>query len=150
MVRQELRKRLLEELAVAQTLANKTVIISHSMGTMVAYDVLRNCAECPPVDTLFTLGAPLGISEVQDELIAVDADDVDFPAAKLQNWINIYDPLDPICGADPQFANDYMSVDGKSVQDIEESNWSKWRHTITHYLAGNLLRENLRKAVEAQ
>ena len=102
MVRQELRARLLKDLAAAQALGEKLVIVSHSMGTMVAYDVLRNCPECPPVDTLFTLGSPLGIREVQDELIAVDADHVDFPAAQLNRWINIYDPLDPICGADPK------------------------------------------------
>lgn len=116
------------------------------MGTMVAYDVLRNCAECPPVDTLITLGSPLGIREVQEELIAVDADDVDFPAARLDHWINIYDPLDPICGADPKLANDYRSVGGKSVVDIKESNWGNWRHTITHYFAGSELRRQLAKA----
>jgi hypothetical protein len=39
------------------------ILMTHSMGTMVAYDVLRNCDGCPPVDTLFTLGSPLGVKE---------------------------------------------------------------------------------------
>lgn len=147
MVREELRSRLLKELAAVQSKAEKLVIVSHSMGTMVAYDVLRNCPECPPVDTLFTLGSPLGIREVQEELIAADADDVDFPAAKLGSWINIYDPLDPICGADPQLGNDYNQIDGKGINDIKESNWGKWRHTVTHYLAGTQMRDRLRSAV---
>jgi hypothetical protein len=147
MVRQELRKRLLNELAAAQAQAERIAIVSHSMGTMIAYDVLRNCAECPPIDTLITLGSPLGIREVEDELIAVDADDVDFPAAKLRQWINVYDPIDPVCGADPQLSNDYRSVDGKSVIDIKESNWGTWRHTITHYFAGNQLRSQLAKTI---
>jgi len=143
MVRQELRSRLLRELAAAQAIAEKLVIVSHSMGTMVAYDVLRNCPDCPQVDTLFTVGSPLGVREVQDELVAVDADDVDFPAARLNRWINIYDPLDPICGADPRFANDYREIDGKRVVDIKESNWGNWRHTITHYFAGSQFRMQL-------
>jgi hypothetical protein len=147
MVRQELRRRLLDALAQAQARAERTVIVSHSMGTMVAYDVLRNCAQCPPVDTLFTLGSPLGIREVEDELIAVDADDVDFPAARLGRWINVYDPLDPVCGADPRLADDYRAVGGKSVQDIKESNWGSWRHTITHYFAGTRFRAELAKAL---
>ena len=146
-VRQELRSRLLRELAAATAKAERVVIVSHSMGTMVAYDVLRNCPECPPVDTLITLGSPLGIREVQQELIAVDAKDVDFPAAKLGRWVNVYDPLDPVCGADPKLADDYAPVGGKSVVDVKESNWGSWRHTITHYFAGTQLRAQFAKAV---
>jgi len=147
MVRQELRQRLLKELAAAQAQAERLVVVSHSMGTMVAYDVLRNCPECPAVDTLITLGSPLGVREVQDELIAVDADDVDFPAAKLRRWVNVYDPLDPVCGADPKLADDYRAVNAKTVEDVKESNWGNWRHTITHYFAGTRFRAELAKAV---
>jgi hypothetical protein len=148
-VRQELRKRLLDELGKAQAEAGKVIIVSHSMGTMVAYDVLRNCPECPPVDTLITLGSPLGIREVQDELVAIDAGagEVDFPATKLRRWINIYDPLDPVAGADPRLANDFHPVGGKTVEDIKESNWGSWRHTITHYFAGTRFRRALEETI---
>ncbi len=135
-VRRELRNRLVKDLRTASETAEKVVIVSHSMGTMIAYDVLRNVADCPQVDTLFTLGSPLGITEVQDELRAADVKQVDFPAAKLFRWVNVFDPMDPICGVDPRFANDYTVVDGRKVEDLEESNWGNWRHTITHYLAG--------------
>lgn len=135
-VRRELRDRLVKDLRAASEAAEKVVIVSHSMGTMIAYDVLRNVTDCPEVDTLFTLGSPLGVTEVQDELRAVDVKEVDFPATKLLRWVNVFDPMDPICGADPRFANDYTQVGGKKVEDLEESNWGNWRHTITHYLAG--------------
>lgn len=148
MVRQELRKRLLKELDDAAASSGKVILVSHSMGTMVAYDVLRNCPECPPVDVLFTIGSPLGITEVQDELIAEGADEVDFPAEKLKRWINIYDPLDPVCGADPRIANDFRPVKGRKVTDVKESNWGNWRHTITHYFAGKLFRRHLREALQ--
>jgi hypothetical protein len=147
MVRKELRARLLDELRRAHEQAEKVVIVSHSMGTMVAYDVLRNCADCPPVDVLFTLGSPLGVREVQEELIAEDAADVDFPARTLGRWVNIYDPLDPVCGADPRLSNDYRPVDGKRVEDVKESNWGGWRHTITHYFAGSQFRMHLARAL---
>ncbi|MBS1819096.1 MAG: hypothetical protein JSU08_14275 [Acidobacteria bacterium] len=142
-VRDELRARLLKDLAEIRKVADKVVIVSHSMGTMVAYDVLRNCPTCTHVDTLITLGSPLGIQEVQDELRAVDAKAVDFPAKTLDRWINVYDPLDPVCGADPQLANDYTPVSGRTVVDIKESNWGSWRHTITHYFSGTQLRAQL-------
>lgn len=146
-VREELRGRLLRDLKAASESAEKVVVVSHSMGTMIAYDVLRNVETCPKVDTLFTLGSPLGITEVQDELRAADSEEVDFPALKLQRWVNVYDPLDPICGVDPQFANDFAPVDGKRIVDVEESNWGNWRHTITHYLAGVKFRMSLGDAL---
>lgn len=146
-VRQELRDRLLKDLHAATTKGEKIILVSHSMGTMVAYDVLRNCPECPAVDTLITLGSPLGVKEVQAELQAGDTTRVDFPAKAINRWINIYDPLDPICGADPKFANDYQAVNGKKVEDFKESNWGHWRHTITHYFAGTLFRQKFGEAL---
>lgn len=146
-VRQVLRQRLIDQLKALQAQADRLVIVAHSMGTMIAYDVLRRCPDCPPVHTLITLGSPLGVTEVQEKLVADGASGVDFPAARLQRWINIYDPLDPVCGADPKFANDYAAVDGKKVQDIREGNWGNWRHTITHYLAGTQLRRVLAESL---
>lgn len=146
-VRKEIRRRFLLDLENASLAAEKVVVVSHSMGTMIAYDVLRNCPDCPSVDLLITLGSPLGIAEIQDELKAVGRDSVDFPADRLSRWINIYDPLDPICGVDPRFANDYARVNGKSVEDIREDNWGSWRHTITHYLAGKKFRTVLADAI---
>ena len=142
-VRQELRNRLRKDLHAAKQQGEKIVLVTHSMGTMVAYDVLRNCPDCPLVDILFTIGSPLGVQEVQDELVAEGKSQVDFPAATLCRWINVYDPRDPVCGADPMFSNDYHEVDGRCVEDVEESNWGSWRHTITHYFAGKLFRARL-------
>ncbi|MGE0704258.1 MAG: hypothetical protein AB7F99_16365 [Vicinamibacterales bacterium] len=145
-VRREMRSRLLRDLQAARPSAERLVIVSHSMGTMLAYDVLRNCPECPKVDTLITLGSPLGIREVQDELSASPSG-VDFPPASLDAWVNVYDPLDPICGPDPRIANDYHPSGGRKVVDVLESNWGRWRHTITHYLAGTELRRHLGRAL---
>ncbi len=146
-VRAELRRRLLDVLREASERAEKIILVTHSMGTMVAYDVLRNCAGCPPVDTLFTLGSPLGIQEVQDELVATNRKAVDFPATALRRWVNVYDPLDVVCGADPILANDFAAVGGRTVEDVKESNWGNWRHTITHYFAGQTFRTKLAEAL---
>ncbi|HEX7153389.1 MAG TPA: hypothetical protein VF618_18025 [Thermoanaerobaculia bacterium] len=146
-VRDELRRRLLDVLRPAAEKAEKTILVTHSMGTMVAYDVLRNCADCPPIDTLFTLGSPLGIREVQEELVAADRKKVDFPAATLRRWVNVYDPLDIVCGADPILGNDFAAVDGRAVEDVKESNWGNWRHSISHYFAGKTFRSKLAEAL---
>jgi hypothetical protein len=145
-VRAVLRQRLIDKLKLLQEKAERLIIVSHSMGTMIAYDVLRRCPECPSIHTLITLGSPLGVTEVQEKLVADGFSRVDFPD-KLTRWINIYDPLDPVCGADPRLRNDYAAVNGKLVEDVREDNWGKWRHTITHYLAGTQMRRALSQAL---
>ncbi len=147
-VREELRNRLLADMTQALGNAEKLVLVTHSMGTMVAYDVLRNHPDCPPVDVLFTLGSPLGITEVQEQLRAPATKTIDFPA-RLRRWINVYDPLDPVCGLDPKLSNDYSPTEGRSVEDVRESNWGSWRHTITHYFAGKRFRGLFAEAIGA-
>ncbi|UQB30156.1 hypothetical protein I9H06_17555 [Pseudomonas tremae] len=78
-VRQELRDRLIAEIKQAKLKAEKVVLVTHSMGTMIAYDVIRNHDDCPAVDVLFTLGSPLGITEVQEQLSPNRNRYVDFP-----------------------------------------------------------------------
>ncbi|EJM69332.1 PGAP1-like protein [Pseudomonas sp. GM49] len=145
-VRQELQDRLIAKIKQAKQEAEKVVLVTHSMGTMIAYDVIRNREDCPPVEVLFTLGSPLGITEVQEQLSVDVTRHVDFPP-ELPRWINVYDPLDPVCGADPRM-NDYAPYKDRKVEDVRESNWGSWRHTITHYFAGKHFRALLAQALE--
>jgi hypothetical protein len=145
--KEELQNRFIDTLNVMRDKVDELVVISHSMGTMIAYDCLRNRPDCPKIKTLFTLGSPLGISEVQNELKAEGQETVDFPTATLGEWINVYDPADPICGLDPYFARAYLNNGVEAVKDVKEENWGSWRHTITHYLAGNQMRAILAKSI---
>jgi hypothetical protein len=147
-VRTELRKRFIDALKVGAAQPGPHVVISHSMGTIIAYDCLRNCDDCPPIDTLITLGSPLGLDPVQENLKPKDARRVDYPPKVKRAWINIYDRLDPVVGFDPKFANDYKLGGKKAVKDIEEANWGKWRHNIVKYLSGPTLRAELRDALK--
>lgn len=144
--RQCIQDRFIADLKSARATAEKLVIISHSMGTMIAYDCLRNRTDCPEVDGFLTLGSPLGIDEVQDQLKAAGAPHVDFPSAKLRGeWVNIFDRLDVVCAADPELANDFLDQGTARVKDVNEQNWSEWRHNITHYLKGPKLRNSVHR-----
>jgi pimeloyl-ACP methyl ester carboxylesterase len=145
-VRKVLQDRLIEDLRKARASAERVVLISHSMGTMIAYDCLRNRPDCPQLDGLITLGSPLGLDEVQDGLRPTGQRTVDFPAERLTGeWVNVYDRFDPVCAANPHLANDYLDGRRERVTDLNEQNWGEWRHTITHYLKGPQFRATLRR-----
>lgn len=144
-MRQSLRKKLIDKLNAARERSDVVVVVSHSMGTMIAYDCLRNAPDCPEVAGLITLGSPLGVDEIQGPLIPSGAKANAFPERLKGPWVNVYDPLDPICALDPRLANDFPKNGVPAIRDIHESNWGDWRHTITHYLAGRQLRAALRE-----
>jgi hypothetical protein len=148
-VQQEIRRRFLATLAEAEGRGRPHIVISHSMGTVIAYDCLKRVPTCPGIDGLMTLGSPLGLDEVQDKLQPGWSRDDGFPVEKVSGpWSNLFDHLDPVAGFDPFLANDYRKAGAKVVEDINEQNWGKWRHSLTKYLAGPKLRQSLRGLLE--
>ena len=65
-VRDELRKRFLDAVIAVKDGDRPVVVVSHSMGTIIAYDCLMHEPERPSIDGLVTIGSPLGLDEVQD------------------------------------------------------------------------------------
>ena len=74
------------------------VLVSHSQGTIVAFNVLSSL---PPksaadIQQLVTLGSPLGIQEVQDLLARLPGSrGLEIPG-RIVRWANFADPLDPV------------------------------------------------------
>ena len=147
-MRRGLRKRLVDKLNAARDRSDVVVIVAHSMGTMIAYDCLRNDPDCPEIAGLITLGSPLGVDEIQEPLIPNRDRTKAFPERLKGPWVNVYDPLDPVCALDPRLANDFLRNGAPAIRDIHESNWGDWRHTITHYLAGPQLRAAVRELAD--
>lgn len=143
--RDELRNRLLNGLKEGAVGSGPHVLIAHSMGSIIAYDVLRNMLDCPPIDHLLTIGSPLGLDEVQDKLKPERAERVDFPKALRGEWVNVYDRLDPVVGFDPIFTNDFKRDGLDVITDMSQENWGRWRHSIHKYLAGQAVRHTLRR-----
>jgi hypothetical protein len=111
------------------------IVISHSMGTVIAYDCLKRVADCAGVDGLVTLGSPLGLDEIQDKLQPGWSAADGFPHEKVSaGWVNVYDRLDPVCGFEPELANDFQKGSARTIEDIAVQNEGTWRHSITKYL----------------
>jgi len=121
------------------------VVIGHSLGSAVAYDVLRQLdPERFPVALFLTIGSPLGIEEVQDGLKDFAGGKLPFPRC-VQRWVNVADRLDVIAidrSLDREFA-------GGTIEDIKERNPDspEHPHSGTGYLQMAPVRRAVRDAV---
>jgi hypothetical protein len=133
-IQQTIRKRFIDAVT-SPHVSRPHVVVSHSMGTVIAYDCLKRVAECPVVDGLITIGSPLGIDEVQDKLQPGWSRADGFPYEKVHGgWVNLFDRLDPVCGFDPKLANDFCRSGVQRVEDQVVQNEGTWRHSGTKYL----------------
>jgi hypothetical protein len=121
------------------------VVVSHSLGTVVAYDCLKRVAGCPAVDGLVTIAGPLGLDEIQDRLKPEWSRDGGFPANVESGWVNAYDLLDPVCGFDACVADDFRRDAVRCVEDVHVQNDGRWRHSVGKYLRQPALRRALRR-----
>lgn len=143
-VRDEIRRRMIEALDQGASRSGPHVVVSHSMGTVIAYDCLKRVPECPRVDGLVTIGSPLGRHEIPDELRPQWTHEDGFPAERLDGaWVNVFDHFDPVVGMYPHLAFLYRRNGESAVVDVNEENWGKWRHDIAKYLRGERLRKEL-------
>ncbi|SDX87068.1 hypothetical protein [Nitrosomonas sp. Nm33] len=139
-VQEEVRSRFINDLKKVKT-NGPHIVVSHSMGTMVAYDCLKRVPGCPAIDSLMTMGSPLGIDEVQDCFKPEWTRDNGYPRSQIKTqWVNVYDHLDVVCGADPKIANDFCDGGIERIQDLSVTNEGTWRHSVVKYLAHDEVR----------
>jgi hypothetical protein len=110
------------------------VVISHSLGTIIAYDVLREeASRSLQVPLLVTLGSPLGVREVQDLV----AQPLQVPAG-VGAWLNASDARD-VVALDHTLRPEYAPPD--SITDALVVNTSANHHGIREYLAAAAVRD---------
>lgn len=127
------------------------IVIAHSQGSMIAYDVLSSLpADQFTVDLFVTIGSPLGLQEVQDQLKTITGQKRGLAVpAVVKRWINVADPLDPVC-ADKRLAGDYAPTNGVAVEDFVQWNVDSPRdpHSGTGYLRLSEVRGPVRDAID--
>jgi hypothetical protein len=114
--RAALRKRLADKLIAHET--KRIMLVAHSMGSIVAYDVLRDLGDQRPaliVDHFVTLGSPLGLAYVLDRIRRENAS-VRSPSM-VRRWTNLADRRDPVA-FDVHLGDEYEANDrGIAVED---------------------------------
>lgn len=145
-VQDEIRNRVIK--ALNDVKADKHIVMSHSMGTVIIYDCLKRIGNCPSIDDLITIGSPLGLDEIQDKLSPEWTRFDGFPNKVKGSWINLYDGIDPVAMMDGNIDNDYKKNGERVIKVIKENNWGSWRHDISKYLQMPLLRSALQKLID--
>jgi hypothetical protein len=143
-VRDEIRQRFVTTLqadAQANT-GGPHIVLSHSMGTVIAYDCLKRVEACPTVDALLTIGSPLGLDEIQDKMQPEWTRTDGYPSNNVRSaWANVYDNLDVVAALDTKIANDFRREGDEVIADIDVRNQGAWRHNISEYLQREQLRD---------
>lgn len=123
------------------------VVVAHSQGSMIAYDVLRRMTDCD-VRLLVTIGSPLGLDEVQDVFRQwIGGKTLPVPAG-VARWVNVADWLDPLA-ADHDLSNDFLPkgrIENHAAPGLNPD--SPWHpHSATGYLRAEAVRDAVREAV---
>jgi subtilisin family serine protease len=142
--RKEMEDSLIERL---QAGGGPFVVVGHSQGSMIAYKVLAQLAAADAdVRQFVTIGSPLGITEVQDQLkVLLKTSKLAVPAC-VRAWLNVADLLDPVA-ADKRIGGDFAATGGVKVEDNVEWNPDSPRHP--HSGSGYLRTGPVRSAVKS-
>ena len=103
----DVQERLREALRAAHAQGREIMLIAHSMGSIVAYDVLRRSGRTLPglrIAHFVTLGSPLGLAGIAD----VVSGPLRVPEC-VARWSNLADPSDYAAQWNTRLSNDYRA-----------------------------------------
>ncbi|HEX6360827.1 DNA/RNA non-specific endonuclease [Actinophytocola sp.] len=112
------------------------VVLAHSLGTIIAYDVLRELDAGELAVPLFvTAGSPLGVTEVQDLI----TNPLEVPSV-VSRWLNVSDLRD-LVALDHTVRSEFRPPE--KCQDAFVSNTSDNHHGIAEYLRTRPVRDSV-------
>ncbi len=90
-----IQTRVRDGLNQALGMGDEIVIASHSLGSVIAFDCLKETAAQTNVSTFFTLGSPLS----KLRRLNIRTNDLGAIPGNIGEWLNLYDTTDPIANA---------------------------------------------------
>ena len=110
-------QRLLDAVLAEPADPDGVLVVGFSMGSLVAYDTLRQHPDLP-VGALITIGSPLAMPSFYRKLAAIGP--TPFPA-QLKMWVNLWTKDDPGTAGHMDFPGRFASADPQhpAVQDLE-------------------------------
>jgi pimeloyl-ACP methyl ester carboxylesterase len=87
------RRRILSEVRQQLPDRGRAILIGHSLGSIIALDLLRDWPQDLTIDALLTIGSPAGLPQMREHL--EECRDY-LPADIINVWLNVFDSEDPI------------------------------------------------------
>lgn len=121
------------------------VIVAHSLGTIITYDVLSDPTLAGrDIRLLATVGSPLGIANVMPRLR--DGQGPGTVPREIQSWTNFADRFDPVACLGVSLSGKYQPAD--FVHDVSTlDNPAPDNHALEGYLGLMPIREAVRRAL---
>ena len=119
------------------------VIVAHSLGSVIAFDVLGEPELSGREVRLVTIGSPLGLGPVQDHLRAWRGSrPIEIPSG-VASWRNFQAAGDPVAVGTglEDLRSDYAPV--LRVHATEVRNEAEWHHALTGYLETPEVRDTI-------
>jgi pimeloyl-ACP methyl ester carboxylesterase len=125
---------------VAEKLSSDpTVVVGHSLGTVVAYEVLRG-HKSNDVSRFITVGAPLGIRAIRRRLAAP----LTMPGG-VRDWYNAFDKRDVVALYPLDASNFAITPPIRNFSEV--LNFTENHHGIAGYLDGAEVASEIRNAM---
>ena len=118
----------IDQLVVKAMGNDPRVVVSHSLGTIVAYHVLYNGPAAPPCPRFITLGSPLGINAIKGKI----ENPLRSPPS-VGHWFNADDDRDMVALVALDRRNFDVTPPIENKNDVK--NFTDNRHGITGYLS---------------
>ncbi|MGW0808114.1 trypsin-like serine peptidase [Nonomuraea sp. NPDC002799] len=123
---QKVREAVLDSVLQTMPRTGRLVLVSHSLGTVVAMDVLTRLDPAVHVELLVTAGSPLGLDSVQQRLLTGGP----HRPGRVAHWFNAWCPTDSVAIGCP--LNDHWRGE---LTETAVSNPAGRAHDIEEYLA---------------
>lgn len=111
--------RLERELDRARAEGRPVILVAHSLGALVAYDLLSSRSDTGLVREFITIGSLVGSPELRRALIGGDATDTLVVPRGVDTWVNIHNAGDPFAATLP-LGRDLGSVPPADEPDPHE------------------------------
>lgn len=135
--RESVRSAVLDAVRADLPVDGEWVLVSHSLGSVVAMDLLTQLPDRVDVPLLVTAGSPLGLDAVQKRLLAGGP----VRPQRVGTWVNAWAAADAVSIGCP------LNDDWPAVHDVRTSNPKDRAHDIAEYLADPAVAEMIGQSV---
>lgn len=116
------------------------IVVGHSLGSVVGYDILRKSNVASNVTDYITVGSPLAVGPIMRSFMPLE-----YPSG-LRSWYNAFDERDVV--ALNALDDTYFPIGAGKVQNYGKvQNRTENSHGISGYLCDPILAERIRAAV---